>query len=372
MKSKVHVWLWGLICCGLTLGIALSDHRSAAAQETDAPKKVDVEKKDAEKKDAEKKDAEKKDAEKKEGGQDRPSQDGERKEGERDAREPRVKTAEAAVEVEEERPDRRRNADSERAALQDPENARRMRERFQQYRQLQEEVALLSKRAEELREAGENSEEVEKRLTELREELQNLARETPELRRFAAAGERAGYEGGAPQVRAVQARLREAQHALEKAQADGNEELVAQKKREIEELSRFLETVQLRGRPAPDGQRVELLRAALDNLRQAGLYDQAQQVEAELRRMTDGAGGENRDFNQRPTRVPGFGGPNRGPEAGAAMREEIQQLRQEMEELRQLIRQLSGERSDKKDQDKQKDKESDEAPAEKADKDPGR
>lgn len=253
-----------------------------------------------------------------------PEREGERRDAprERDERSP-----EARAERErgpERGPERERDAERERGPESPEARAAQMRESAQRRAQLLKEAAEIRHKLQTLEPHQDG---------EARELKGALERIEVQLRELATPGPRGG-----PDRERIQARLEELKNAHHRAQEAGRGDEAERLAREARELMQLLErTAGERPPVPPEGddlpRRMHHLRVAIENLRAAGLHDQANALARDAERLAHG---------ERPE--PPRDMPAPGPQLERAvheLRDQVQDLRHQLEEIRQHLRNLA-------------------------------
>ena len=166
----------------------------------------------------------------------------------------------------------------------------------------------------------ERAEDIRRELEEIRERVGEIEREHPDL---------------PPEVvqRLMHHRLDQLRHAMERLREAGKPETAERMEQEARELAEEIEREpqERPGRPHPEGDedaRHAHVRAALENLRAAGLHDLAEKLAREIERMHGGHPPE-------PPPHPGDVGP-----VVEELRGQMHEMRREMDELRGLLKEV--------------------------------
>jgi beta-lactamase regulating signal transducer with metallopeptidase domain len=218
-------------------------------------------------------------------------------------------------------PERQRDAERERGPESPEARAARMRESAQRRAQLLKEAAEIRHKLQTLQPHQDG---------EARELKGALERIEVQLRELAAPGPR-----GEPDRERIQARLEELKDAHHRAREAGRGDEAEHLTREARELMQRLERTPGERPPVhPEGddlqRRMHHLRVAIENLRAAGLHDQANALARDAERLAHG---------ERPE--PPHDMPPPGPQLERAvheLRDQVQDLRHQLEEIRQHLR----------------------------------
>lgn len=248
------------------------------------------------------------------------------REGERhDA--PRERKPEARPEREAERerePERDRDRERERSPESPEARAAQLREFAQRRAHLLEEAAQIRRKLQALQPHQD---------AEARELKGALERIEAQLRELPVPGPQRE-----PGRERIQARLEELKQAHHRAREAGRGDEAERLEREARELMQMLERLPGERPPVrPEGddmqRRLHHLRAAVENLRAAGLQDQANALAEDAERLIRG---------QRPEPPRGApGGPPQLERAVDELRDQVQDLRHQLEEIRQHLKNLA-------------------------------
>ena len=219
--------------------------------------------------------------------------------------------------------DRPREGDRERGERAEHRDGPRDGDREERDRP-QTDIEHLERRLEELRRAHQQANAAGRR-----EAAEQLEREGHEIMQKLEAIREGRPDR--PNRERVERRLEELERAIHEAAEAGRGERVEQLEREAREIHRFLEETARDRRPGPREEierRMQHVRVAAENLREAGLPDQAERLLHEAERMLS----QQREVEgPRPERP--------GPEI-EQLRDEVHQLRREMQELKMHLREL--------------------------------
>ena len=286
----------------------------------------------------------------------------------RETEEEREKNAQHIAELEREIAKLKKEADDREDKDEGKEELGKLVAELEEAREAREELA---EEAEKLgREVKEHGAEASRRMAELQRELAEvrprlaraeITRRIGELQREITGLRRAGRHERAERLQVEMAELharlegppnRENREGMERLEAmerelrglreSGQHERAEQLEREMHELHRRLQAPREGDRPGPPPElqaRLEHLHVAMENLRAAGLHDQAEQIARQIEELT-------REHTPGPPvgRDPHMQPPGPRPEPHGEivdqLRGQIEQLRRENEEMRRMMQEL--------------------------------
>lgn len=219
------------------------------------------------------------------------------------------------------------------------ERQKRIAELSAELDRVREVRAELSKRAEGLeREMAEHRGNTERRMAELERQF---AEAHGQLERIEAE-----FARGNPERMEIMGRVQAMTREIGELRRAGKHEEAERLQQEMRELHARLAGPRDRDRPGPPPElqvRIDHLRVAMENLRAAGLHDQAEQIGQQIERLAreSAPGPPERRGPEAPPRGPRpEGRPEPGGEIIGRLRGEIEQLRRENEEMRRMMQEI--------------------------------